>query len=99
MTARGAERELGVILGIAVAAAVGEERGVFTAGYREGRDVTVFARGESWTGVLTLARERVACVDGILRDRPSTTNAEIATRALVPVRFVRLRRRDVGGAA
>jgi hypothetical protein len=66
----------------------------FVIGYREGRDVSVIARAATWESALQQATERVRLVDQLLRNTP-TPNAAVATAALVPVRFVRLRRRDL----
>lgn len=68
----------------------------YVVGYREGRDVCVFARGKTWEEALEQATQRVTLVDQLVRDTPST-NVAVATAALVPVRFVRLRRRDLAG--
>lgn len=75
---------------------VGEEKGALTVGYLEGRDVCVIARGKSWEEVVAAAEDRVGRLDRLLRDQPATSDATIATAASVPVRFVRLRRRDLG---
>jgi len=67
----------------------------FLIGYREGRDVCVIARGKTWEQAIAQATDRVHLVDRLLRDTGSN-NAAVATAASVPVRFVRIRRRDVG---
>jgi hypothetical protein len=74
---------------------VGEEKGACTVGYLEGRDVCVIARGKTWDEVLAFAEQRVNRVDQMLRETPATSDATVATAASVPVRFVRLRRRDL----
>lgn len=73
------------------------QRDEYVIGYREGRDVCVFARGKTWAEALEQATQRVALVDQLVRNTPSN-NVAIATAALVPVRFVRLRRRDLAGS-
>src|SRR4051812_36301961 len=89
--------EVSRIFGRPAAAAVGEEKGgVYTVCYREGRDATVIARGKSWDEALGVARDRVQRVDQMLRAQPAMSNPTVATAASVPVRFVRLRRRDLG---
>lgn len=66
----------------------------YVIGYREGRDVCVFARGRTWEEALEQATQRVTLVDQLVRNT-SSNNVAVATAALVPVRFVRLRRRDL----
>ena len=76
-------------------AAIEEKNGQFSIGYREGRDVCVIARGATWEEAFTAAEERVKRVDRMLDEQPATSNPTVATAASVPVRFVRIRRRDV----
>lgn len=76
-------------------AAIEETNGVVAIGYREGRDVCVIARGKTWEEAFETAKERVERVDRLLIEQPATTNPTVATAASVPVRFVRIRRRDV----
>jgi hypothetical protein len=76
-------------------ASVEWQNGDFVIGYREGRDVCVIARGKTWEQAFAQAKDRVHLVDRLLRDTGSN-NAAVATAAAVPVRFVRIRRRDVG---
>lgn len=76
-------------------AAFEEKNGIFSIGYREGRDVCVIARGKTWEEAFETARQRVERVDRLLIEQPATSNPTVATAALVPVRFVRIRRRDV----
>lgn len=82
------------LFGRSMCASVEYTRGEFVIGYREGRDVCVVARGKSWEEALTQATDRVTLVDRLVRDTGSA-NAAVATAASVPVRFVRIRRRDV----
>jgi len=83
------------LFGSLAAAAIEEKNGHFSIGYREGRDVCVIARGASWEEALQAAEERVRRVDRLLIEQPATSNPTVATAASVPVRFVRIRRRDV----
>ena len=83
------------LFGSLAAAAVEEKNGQFSIGYREGRDVCVIARGATWEEAYGAAEERVRRVDQMLLEQPATSNPTVATAASVPVRFVRIRRRDV----
>jgi hypothetical protein len=82
------------LLGKRMCAAVELANGEYVIGYREGRDVCAFARAPTWDVAFAQATERVALVDQLVRNT-STDNAIVATAAQVPVRFVRLRRRDL----
>lgn len=82
------------LFGRSMCASVEFVKGEFVVGYREGRDVCVVARGKTWEEALSQATERVTLVDRLVRDTGSA-NAAVATAASVPVRFVRIRRRDV----
>jgi len=82
------------LLGKRGCAVVELQKEEYVIGYREGRDVCVFARGRSWEEALDQATRRVALVDQLIRSTPSN-NVAVATAALVPVRLVRLRRRDL----
>src|SRR5262245_20194216 len=83
------------LFGSLAAAAIDEKDGQFSIGYREGRDVCVIARGATWEAAFEAAQERVQRVDRLLVEQPATSNPTVATAASVPVRFVRIRRRDV----
>jgi hypothetical protein len=85
--------EVGKLYGRSMCASVEFLRGEYVVGYREGRDVCVIARGKSWPEALAMATDRVGLVDRLVRDTGSD-NAAVATAAAVPVRFVRIRRRD-----
>lgn len=85
---------IGELFGKRTSASVEQQGDGFVIGYREGRDVCVVARGQTWEEALAQATDRVHLVDRLLRDT-STNNAAVATAAAVPVRFVRIRRRDV----
>jgi len=82
------------LFGRPMCASVEFARGEFVIGYREGCDVCVIARGKSWEEALARATDRVTLVDRLVKDTGSE-NAAVATAATVPVRFVRIRRRDV----
>jgi hypothetical protein len=82
------------LFGTRLRAVVGHQGDAFVVGYREGRDVCVIARAATWEEALRQATERVTLVDRFL-ETTSTDNATVATAAQVPVRFVRLRRRDL----
>lgn len=84
------------LLGKRMCAVVELQQGEWVIGYREGRDACVFARGKTWEEAFEQAMQRVALVDQLVRNTPSN-NVAVATAALVPVRFVRLRRRDAAG--
>ena len=81
------------LLGKRSCAVVELKQGEFIIGYREGRDVCTFARGKSWQEALDQATERVKLVDQLVLGS-SSNDAAVATAGKVPVRFVRLRRRD-----
>jgi hypothetical protein len=81
------------LLGKRSCAVVELKQGEFVVGYREGRDVCTFARGKSWQEALDQATERVKLVDQLVQGS-SSNDAAVATAGKVPVRFVRLRRRD-----
>ena len=83
------------LFGSLAVAAIEERNGVFSIGYREGRDVCIIARGATWDEAFQAAEERVKRVDRLLLEQPATSNPTVATAASVPVRFVRIRRRDV----
>ena len=83
------------LFGSLAAAAIEEKNGHFSIGYREGRDVCVIARGATWEEAFEAAEVRVKRVDRLLLEQPATSNPTVATAASVPVRFVRIRRRDV----
>jgi hypothetical protein len=83
------------LFGSLAAAAIEEKNGLFSIGYREGRDVCIIARGATWEEAFAGAEERVKRVDRMLLEQPATSNPTVATAASVPVRFVRIRRRDV----
>jgi hypothetical protein len=83
------------LFGSLAAAAIEEKNGLFSIGYREGRDVCIIARGATWDEAFAAAEERVKRVDRMLLEQPATSNPTVATAASVPVRFVRIRRRDV----
>jgi len=83
------------LFGSLAVAAIEETKGLVTIGYREGRDVCVIARGKDWDEAFDSAKERVRRVDQLLVEQPATTNPTVATVAAVPVRFVRIRRRDL----
>jgi hypothetical protein len=83
------------LFGSLAVAAIEEANGIFSIGYREGRDVCVIARGKTWEEAFGVAEERVRRVDQMLIEQPATSNPTVATAAAVPVRFVRIRRRDV----
>jgi hypothetical protein len=83
------------LFGSLAVAAIEEKNGLFAIGYREGRDVCIIARGKTWEEAFDAAKERVERVDRMLTEQPATSNPTVATAALVPVRFVRIRRRDV----
>ena len=83
------------LFGSLAAAAIEEMNGHFSIGYREGRDVCVIARGATWEEAFEAAEERVKRVDRLLLEQPATSNPTVATAAAVPVRFVRIRRRDI----
>lgn len=87
--------EVGRLLGRATRASVQHENGEFVIGYREGRDICVLVREKTWEAALALAKSRVELVDRLVRDTGSN-NVAVATAASVPVRFVRIRRRDLG---
>jgi hypothetical protein len=82
------------LFGRPMCASVEYAKGEFVIGYREGRDVCVIARGQTWEDALFRATDRVNLVDRLVTDTGSD-NAAVATAASVPVRFVRIRRRDV----
>jgi hypothetical protein len=84
---------LAELLGKAMCGSIERAGEEFVIGYREGRDVCIIARGATWDLALAQATERVQLVDQLVRNT-STGNAAVATAASVPVRFVRLRRRD-----
>lgn len=86
------------LFGSLAAAAIEEKAGTFSIGYREGRDVCIIARGKTWEEAFDAASERVRRVDRMLTEQPATSNPTVATAAAVPVRFVRIRRRDVAVA-
>jgi hypothetical protein len=86
------------LLGKRMCASVELVEGQFVVGYREGRDVCVFARASRWDEALALATQRVTLVDQLVGGT-LTDNVAVATAAQVPVRFVRLRRRDLEIAA
>jgi hypothetical protein len=81
------------LLGKRSCAVVELKQGEFIIGYREGRDVCTFARGKSWQEAIDQATERVKLVDQLVLGS-SSNDAAVATAGKVPVRFVRLRRRD-----
>lgn len=83
------------LFGSLAVAAIEEKNGQFSIGYREGRDVCVIARGATWEDAFEAAKQRVSRVDRLLLEQPATSNPTVATAAAVPVRFVRIRRRDV----
>ena len=82
------------LLGRPMCASVEHVRGEFVIGYREGRDVCVIARGKTWEEAIASATDRVGLVDRLVTGTGSD-NAAVATAASVPVRFVRIRRRDM----
>jgi hypothetical protein len=84
------------MLGKRSCAVVELQQGEYVIGYREGRDACTFARGKTWEEALGQATERVTLVDRLVRNS-SSNNVAVATAVLVPVRFVRLRRRDLMG--
>jgi len=86
-------RAVDQLLGKRSCAVVELQQGEYVVGYREGRDVCVFARGKTWEAAFEQATQRVTLVDQLVRGS-SSNDATVATAALVPVRFVRLRRRD-----
>jgi len=83
------------LFGSLAAAAIDEQNGIFSIGYREGRDVCVIARGKTWEETFGAAEERVQRVYRLLLEQPGTSDPTVATAASVPVRFVRIRRRDI----
>lgn len=87
--------KVAALLGGLRVAAIEEKNGIFAIGYREGRDVCVIARGSTWDEAFAAAQERVQRVDRMLVDQPAVSNPTVATAAAVPVRFVRIRRRDI----
>jgi hypothetical protein len=84
------------LFGRPACAAVEHHAGTFAIGYKEGRDVCVIARGKTWEEALSIATSRSRLVDQLLTNTPQAGNPTVATAACVPVRFVRIRRRDMG---
>jgi hypothetical protein len=83
------------LFALRTAASVEHDGKSFVIGYREGRDVSVIARGETWDAAWKQAEDRSRLVDHLVKNTGST-NSAVATAACVPVRFVRIRRRDLG---